>query len=431
MKVLFATMPFDGHFVPLTGIAAHLLAQGHDVRWYAAPSYQPRLCDLGIRAVPFERAIEVNGTNIHALYPERAQLKGPRLLAFDGDKIFAANVTNHFEDIKALRQGFPFDALFCDAAFFAAKLVAEKLPVTVYAVGVGPTLASSRDVPPPFFGLRPARGLSDKVFHRGVRALLHSGLRRGLRTYNAALTSEGLQPISVKEWFDVPYRCARHFFQDGVAALDYPRSDLPPNVTYVGALRPHRPSRSAQVPLPHRSDQHQATVVVSQGTVDNDDPSKLIVPTLEALKDQPYLIVATTGGSQTHELRRRYPQDNIVIEDFLDFQSLFHVTDVFVCNGGYGSVMAALGQGVPVLAAGKREGKNDINARLDHLGYGIDLKTERPTAEQIAHGVRHILEDRQLTTNVTKVQADLATHDPLAIIDKVLQEDGVVASPSR
>ena len=31
-KFLFATMPFDGHFNPLTSIAMHLKAQGHDVR---------------------------------------------------------------------------------------------------------------------------------------------------------------------------------------------------------------------------------------------------------------------------------------------------------------------------------------------------------------------------------------------------------------
>ena len=28
MKILFATMPFDGHFNPLTGVAMHLKAAG-------------------------------------------------------------------------------------------------------------------------------------------------------------------------------------------------------------------------------------------------------------------------------------------------------------------------------------------------------------------------------------------------------------------
>ena len=33
-RILFATVPADGHFVPLTGIAMALRARGHDVRWY-------------------------------------------------------------------------------------------------------------------------------------------------------------------------------------------------------------------------------------------------------------------------------------------------------------------------------------------------------------------------------------------------------------
>jgi UDP:flavonoid glycosyltransferase YjiC (YdhE family) len=32
-KILFANIPADGHFNPLTGIAMELKNQGHDVRW--------------------------------------------------------------------------------------------------------------------------------------------------------------------------------------------------------------------------------------------------------------------------------------------------------------------------------------------------------------------------------------------------------------
>src|SRR3712207_7778130 len=32
LRILFASMPFDGHFLPLTGLAQHLRRRGHDVR---------------------------------------------------------------------------------------------------------------------------------------------------------------------------------------------------------------------------------------------------------------------------------------------------------------------------------------------------------------------------------------------------------------
>jgi UDP:flavonoid glycosyltransferase YjiC (YdhE family) len=56
MKILFATMPFDGHFNPLTGIAMHLKAAGHDIRWYAGSNYATKLEKLGIHHFPFQRA---------------------------------------------------------------------------------------------------------------------------------------------------------------------------------------------------------------------------------------------------------------------------------------------------------------------------------------------------------------------------------------
>jgi len=38
-KILFANVPADGHFNPLTGLAAHLKSIGCDVRWYTSKKY--------------------------------------------------------------------------------------------------------------------------------------------------------------------------------------------------------------------------------------------------------------------------------------------------------------------------------------------------------------------------------------------------------
>jgi UDP:flavonoid glycosyltransferase YjiC (YdhE family) len=178
-RILFATMPFDGHFSPLTGIARHLRDQGHDVRWYAGPSYAKKLADLGIPHVPFKRAREVSGENIADLFPARAGLKGPKLLSFDLEQVFVANVEHHYRDILKLHETFPFDALVCDPGFYAAHLIAAKVNPRIYSVGVGPLVVMSDD-PPPFFGLKPARTIVDTFVHRVVRALLNSTMKQGV-----------------------------------------------------------------------------------------------------------------------------------------------------------------------------------------------------------------------------------------------------------
>ena len=82
----------------------------------------------------------------------RARLKGPRLLSFDGEKLFVANVGAHFRDIVAIREQFPFDLFFCDAALYVEHLVATVLEVPVFATGMSAVMATG-DTPPPFFGL--------------------------------------------------------------------------------------------------------------------------------------------------------------------------------------------------------------------------------------------------------------------------------------
>ncbi len=427
-KFLFATMPFDGHFNPLTSIAVHLKARGHDVRWYAGPSYAGKLADLAIPHVQFRRAREVSGENIADLFPERASLKGPKLLSFDLEQVFVANVEHHYHDILEARETFPFDALVCDPGFYAAHLISAELNPRVYTVGVGPLVGLSGE-PPPFFGLKPARTIVDKVVHRVARALLDSTMRQGVKTYNRVLAIEGLPPVGVRDFFELTRRCATYYFQSGVPGFDYPRRSLPANVRFVGPLLPYKAAmRQLPFELDQKLQRYRSVIVVSQGTVDNGDPEKLFVPALEALKGGSHLVVATTGGKNTADLRRRYPEDNVVIEDFVDFDLLFEHTDVFICNGGYGSILLALSHGVPVVSAGGREGKNDINARLDYFGFGIDLKTERPTPAKIIKGVDRVLGEKRFAQNVARVRAEFETYCPLDLIDGFMSADDPVTA---
>ena len=117
MKFLFAAVPADGHFNPLTGLAMHLKSSGHDVRWYAGPSYIPKVERLGIPVYPYKRANEITGDNLSELFPERVKLHGPALIRFDGKHMMVINTGNYFEDIQEIDRSFPFDVLICDGAF--------------------------------------------------------------------------------------------------------------------------------------------------------------------------------------------------------------------------------------------------------------------------------------------------------------------------
>jgi UDP:flavonoid glycosyltransferase YjiC (YdhE family) len=422
MKILFATMPFDGHFNPLTGVAMHLKAAGHDVRWYAGPSYAAKLERLGIPHFPFQRATEINQQNIGELFPERARLRGPALIRFELKQIFVSNTENFFEDVREIDASFPFDVLFCDAAFYAMKLIKEKLGKRVCALGVAPSLETSKDVPPNFVGLKPAKTALGRLVHQGMRVMMERMvMSEGKSMYNDMLASHGLAPIK-GSLFDVSYRSPDVVFQSGVPGFAYPRRDPNPRVKFVGALLPYKATITRAFSQPEKLDKYKRVILISQGTVDNKDPGKLIVPALEALKDTDALLIAATGYSRTEELRQSYPQDNTIIEDYVDFDSILKHTDLFICNGGYGSTLLSLSKGVPVLAAGIREGKNDVNARVDYFGVGIDLRTESPKPDDIRRAAERILSEPRWKQNVARLRDELSGYHPNELIDAYLSD---------
>ena len=74
-KILFATVPGEGHFNPLTGLAKHLHEIGYDVRWYTSVQYAPKLKKLGIPHYPFVKAMEIPADKIDEIFPERKKIK--------------------------------------------------------------------------------------------------------------------------------------------------------------------------------------------------------------------------------------------------------------------------------------------------------------------------------------------------------------------
>ncbi|MDL9978194.1 glycosyltransferase [Microbacterium sp. ASV49] len=424
MRILIASVPAAGHFNPLTAPAVRLHERGHDVRWYAGPIYGPKAEALGIPVIPYREAVEITADNLNELFPERARLHGPKAIAFDADAFFSRPVRAMFDDVRAIRAGFPFDAMFIDGAFYAGYLVAKKLGVPVFAQGsiAAPSVRNPGDVTP-FFSLRPPRTAVGRVVNRIARSVVIASGRQGTDRFNAVLADEGLPPIGEAEFMDCTMQpdAARRTFVVGIPELEFPGLALPPNNEWVGALLP-QPRRTA-VPLdPRIASWPGRVIVVTQGTVDT-DPEKLIVPTIEALRGSGALIVAATGGMRTDELRRRFAGPDVVVEDFMDFERAFATTDLYVTNGGMGGVLLALTHGVPMLTAGTREGKGDINARLAYRGLAVDLRTETPSVRAIRRGADRALADDRMRGRVAEVQRLLAGYDSVGLVVEGIEEE--------
>ena len=162
-------------------------------------------------------------------------------IRFDGERIFASNVTNFFEDIRDVHQRFPFDAVVMDNTMFIQRLVAVVLgkPVVSF-VPIG-NMESDPLVPPMFFGFTPARTPAHRLLHAGARLVSDQFVTKPARaSYVRQLQGYGLRTPRGSPIIDEPYRWSHAVIQTGTASLDFPRRNVNPKVHYVGALLPHR-----------------------------------------------------------------------------------------------------------------------------------------------------------------------------------------------
>jgi UDP:flavonoid glycosyltransferase YjiC (YdhE family) len=423
-KILFASVPIDGHFNPLTDLAVYLRNQGHDVRWYAGNAVDKKLQQLKIPRFPFKEAKEVNQFNVDAYYPERLQMKsGLKKLQFDLKYFFVYRAPEYLADIKEIYEEFPFEVMVCDCAFTASQLVRRKLGVHVVCLGIVPLMQTSKDCAPNGLGLPPSNSLFGRIKQSLLRSMAkHVVFKESMQEYNKILAKNGLPPAR-GVLFDLPFSETDLYLQSGVPGFEYRRSDVAPTVRFVGGLRTFRdPSKkSANTQLLARLGGSKKVVLVSQGTFEPDH-SKLIHPTLEAFKDSDYLVLVATGFHHTEALRKTYPHQNIIIEDFMDFDEVMPKCDVYVTNGGYGGVLLSIAHALPMVCAGINEGKVEICTRIGYFNIGIDLKTETPKPQALKSAIDKVVRDKSYKQNVETLRNEFASYDTPRLCEKYILE---------
>ena len=186
---------------------------------------------------------------------------------------------------------------------------------------------------------------------------------------------------------------------------------MPGKLKFVGPLHTFKNSQGKEYNYPWQDklNKYKKNILISQGTFEPDH-SKLIIPSLEALKNEDYLLIVATGHHHTEELKRKYNRNNVIVEDFIDFDFIMPRTDMYITNGGYGGVMLAIDHGIPMLAAGINEGKNEICARIGYFQLGINLNTEKPAAEKIKKAVDIMMSQPAFKKNVETLRNEFRSY---------------------
>ena len=412
-RILFASVPLDGHFNPLTGLAKYLQQVDCEVRWYTSKIYSEKLKALGIPHYPFVNAEELNGQNLALKLPEIKLAPGPEKGKLYLKNLFINRAKEYYEDIRSIYSTFTFDLLIADSMFSGIPFIRYKLNVPVIAIGVVPLIEDSIDVAPAGRALPPAKDAKTHTAFAEMYRQKYTSINDLIEIYKADLYQHNIT-VAGSFIFDTLIKEANIYLQIGVPGFEYQRSDLGKNIRYIGALLPHSASGSRSIWHDPRLGKYDAVVLVTQGTVES-DATKLLEPTLSAFAGTGTLIVVTTAGHGTEQLREKYPHENVIIEDFIPFDDIMPYTSVYVTNGGYGGTILSIMNGIPIVAAGVHELKNEVCARIDYFGLGIDLKTETPTPDAIFNAAMSIMRNDSYKKRVIALRDEMKQYDSLVL----------------
>ncbi len=357
---------------------------------------------------------------LEARFPDIHARRGIRSALFEIEHLFVRPGPVHADDLALELARRPASALLADVTMQGPTIFANTPMPPLVGLSVFSLPVPSRDLPPFGTCLHPGGSPVGRLRDRVLRSLMPSVPFFLLqRKVNAIRADRGLPPLRTN-FLVAGYGWHDRVVQGTVPGFEYPRSDLPEHIQFVGPFLPEPATDFNPPEWWHRLGGQDKVVLVTQGTFVR-DPSMLIGPALQALQGEPFLVVV--AGVPASELPDPMPA-NAVAEEFVPFDRLLPHVDAFVTNGGYGGVQHSLANGVPMVVAGRTEEKGETAARVAWSGVGVDLKTESPAPEQIRSAVRSVLSTPRFAQAAGELASEMASCDAAMETVQVLESFG-------
>lgn len=343
-------------------------------------------------------------------------------LNFDIGHTFTDPVPDQHSDLQRLLGDSPGAVVVTDQLFLGAwptLLGAPGVrPRRLVAVGVLPLYWGGRDSTP--FGPAAAGpGQDQQQANLSANAQIREALAEGQGRLARVLADCGATTRPVPFLLDGMASVPDVLAQLTASELEFPRSDAPPGLRFVGPLPAPEPADGwSPPPWWDQLTTDRPVVVVTQGTLANTDLSQLIEPTLRALAGEDVVVVATTGRDTT-DLGIPVPA-NAHVATYIPYSQLFPRARLLITNGGYGATQQAITHGMPVIVAGATEDKPAVAARVARLGFGRDLATDTPTINQIRSAVTSLLADESTMKRAAELATAFARSDAFGSITNLV-----------
>jgi UDP:flavonoid glycosyltransferase YjiC (YdhE family) len=312
-EILIASLSPVGHIAPLLNVAQGLVGRGDRVTVLSSADHAGKIRAVGAtpHAIPPEADFDMTRLDIDL--PGRAETSGIKRVNFDIVRLFVQPMPHQTTVLSRLMAQTQFDAIIVDAGFFGILPFllgdrAARPPVLAYTTT--PLMISSRDTAPGGMGLPPSSSAFGRLRNRMLSLLSQKVLlRQSQNAANYLLDHMNSRPLPM--FILDSGLLADRYISPTVPEFDYPRTDLPAHVRYVGAVHPAPTNGFRPPPWWAELDGDRPVVHVTQGTIDNADLGLLVEPTIEALGGEDVIVVATTGGRDVSRLKADLPTNSL------------------------------------------------------------------------------------------------------------------------
>ncbi len=387
-RILVYQSAASGNVFPAVDMLLELHRRGHELHLRGGAAEVERLGDLGIRAATVDPRIEAFEIDD---WRARSQVDSLRRLV----RAYAALAEFELPDLRDAISEVRPDVLVvdinCHGAMYAAE--ASSLPWAIFCPY--PPAFRSVDAPPHGMGWRPARGplgrLRDRIWW-GIGDRLAAP---ELRPFNRLRAEAELAPV---EKFDEQYLTSDLFIAFTAEPFEYPRSDWPPQVRLVG---PGLWEPPAEPPAWLGAEKRPIVLVTASTAYQRDD--KLIATALEALADERFAVVVTTGALDPSAFDA---PSNACVEAFLPHSPVLERAACVVCHGGHGITVKALSAGVPVCAIPFCRDQFDVARRVEMSDAGVRLHHKRLNADRLHDAVQRAMTKRTGAERIAQAFAE-------------------------
>jgi MGT family glycosyltransferase len=412
MKLGFICPNLPGHINPMSALARHLQARGHDVVFLYLSSAN------GLPCIPGDKRDDLNANR-----PDISQLEGNEALALYCG-VAAKETEAIFKSLPRMLEKTGVEALVLDPIQFFVELAAMKLRIPYVTVANALYIDFSGYTPAGIFGW-PHETTPDALARnlQAVTAAVRFCYNEGTKSYAKELGFKA--DLDHPSWIFSELAYITQLPKE----FDFENPLLPPQFHYTGPFHDGKGRQPVDFPWDRLTG--EPLIYASMGTIMNGRADVFRTIAAGVANHRGTQLVLSIGDRLDPKQIGPVPGNAIIVNQAPQLELLKRAS-VCITHAGLNTVLESLAQGVPQLAIPVTFEQPGIAARIAAKKTGVTMSFADLTSEHLSTLLDEVLNCSIYRENARKFQEIISKTNGLALAANIVERCfGVIPEPAR